>query len=59
MDHETWNQAVEGRFVVGARRAKSEKVLGRLGNGFAEHFEFDVTVGRVKLQYQKLVTVQY
>lgn len=52
MDHETWNQAVEGRFVVGARRAKSEKVLGRLGNGFAEHFEFDVTVGRVKLQYK-------
>ena len=49
LDHEVFDEAVEGGVVVGAAGAESEEVLGCLGDGFAEDLELDVAVGGVEL----------
>lgn len=49
LEDEGWDDAVERRVCVCAGRAEREEVLGRLGHRFAEYFDFDVTVGGVKL----------
>lgn len=45
LNHEGRDQAVERRGVVEGGCAEGEEVLSRLGDGFAEDFEFDVALG--------------
>ncbi len=40
---------MEGRAIVEGAGAEGQEVLGGLGDGFAEDFEFEVTVGGVEL----------
>jgi hypothetical protein len=49
LDHEVFDEAMEGRVVVGAAGAEGEEVLSCLGDGFAENLELDVAVGGVEL----------
>jgi hypothetical protein len=48
LDHEGWDEAMEGRVIVGVGCAKGEKVVGRLWAGAAEELEFEIAVGCVQ-----------
>ena len=45
MDHEGWDQPVEGRIVVGVRGAQREEVESCFGTGLAIQFELERAVG--------------
>jgi hypothetical protein len=50
LDHEVWDQAVEGTAIVEAGGAEGEEVFGGFGNGFAEDFKFQIPMGGLELE---------
>lgn len=51
LDHEVFDDTVEGRVVVRAGSAQGKEVLGCVGDGFAEDLELDVAMGGMELGY--------
>jgi hypothetical protein len=49
LDHEVWDEAVEGGGVVEGGGAEGEEIFGGLGNRVAEDFELDGAEGGVEL----------
>lgn len=51
LDHEVFDNAVEGGIVVRTGGAEGEEVLGGAWDGFAKDFQLDIAVGGVELWF--------